>query len=98
MGRFQQFIKNRICGWGIKRRVKLSKEQVFDGFTAPLWYNAAPRLYLGLAIWSFLLFVALTITMAAGVGNDPVCDYNYKGLIITQIVFVFLDCKNYLTR
>jgi len=92
-------IKKTYDTWGIKRPVKIGDK--FTGFAAPLWRNASPGFFLGLAILEFILFFIFVIVFAVVVTPVPACIATARILIVLQIIFLainfVLDCKYYLT-
>lgn len=82
-----------FCKWGLKTRTITNKAVPFEGYPAPVWKNATPRCYLFLSIWSFLLALVMTLMLALDMDDEVVCDYNFRPLLVVQIVFMFLDCK-----
>lgn len=91
-----QFFKNKLRNFGIKRPTRF-KGQRFNGYAAPLWFNPFPRLFIALAVVTFIIILVILLQYVFDVVGQPDCDSNVRVFLILFMIVLLFESIEYLT-
>ena len=89
-----RFVKGGLQRLSV-RRPTIFRDQKFNGYAAPLWFNPFPRCFLALAIPSFACLLTMIFQYVFSLTNEPSCGTSAHTFLIIYMVMLGIDSKKY---
>ena len=87
-----EFIRSRIRNFGWIHPV-VFKNQKFNGYAAPLWFNPLVKCFLAMALITFIIALAILLFFLFSSVSVNDCDTNANINIIVCVIILFLESK-----